>query len=136
MELRLVLTAALGALALSAATPVAAAPLMPTHPAPAASTADSSARHNVTYRHWRGGHDWHPGLGRRHGYQYGYRPHHEPKGPAVLGGLAAGAIISGAIANSRAQAAETEISCAQRFRSYDPRSGTYLGKDGRRHRCR
>ena len=26
-------------------------------------------------------------------------------------------------------------SCAQRFRSYDPRSGTYLGYDGYRHPC-
>jgi hypothetical protein len=26
--------------------------------------------------------------------------------------------------------------CAARFRSYDPASGTYLGIDGRRHRCR
>jgi hypothetical protein len=25
--------------------------------------------------------------------------------------------------------------CAQRFRSYDPASGTYLGFDGRRHSC-
>jgi hypothetical protein len=25
--------------------------------------------------------------------------------------------------------------CAQRFRSYDPASGTYLGRDGRRHSC-
>ena len=25
--------------------------------------------------------------------------------------------------------------CAQRFRSYDPRSGTYLGYDGFRHPC-
>ena len=25
--------------------------------------------------------------------------------------------------------------CAQRYRSYDPASGTYVGKDGRRHRC-
>ncbi|MDU1669325.1 MAG: BA14K family protein, partial [Bradyrhizobium sp.] len=28
------------------------------------------------------------------------------------------------------------VSCAQRYRSYDPASGTYLGKDGRRHVCR
>jgi len=27
-------------------------------------------------------------------------------------------------------------SCAAQFRSYDARSGTYLGKDGRRHVCR
>ena len=25
--------------------------------------------------------------------------------------------------------------CAQRYRSYDPASGTFLGYDGRRHRC-
>lgn len=25
--------------------------------------------------------------------------------------------------------------CTQRFRSYDPRSGTYLGNDGQRHPC-
>jgi hypothetical protein len=25
--------------------------------------------------------------------------------------------------------------CAQRYRSYDPASGTFLGHDGRRHRC-
>jgi hypothetical protein len=25
--------------------------------------------------------------------------------------------------------------CAQRFRSYDPRTGTYLGNDGARHPC-
>jgi hypothetical protein len=25
--------------------------------------------------------------------------------------------------------------CAQHFRSYDPGSGTYVGRDGRRHRC-
>ncbi|NLS74659.1 BA14K family protein, partial [Bradyrhizobium brasilense] len=25
--------------------------------------------------------------------------------------------------------------CAQRYRSYDPASGTYLGYDGRRHPC-
>jgi BA14K-like protein len=27
-------------------------------------------------------------------------------------------------------------SCAQRFKSYDPRTGTYLGTDGARHPCR
>jgi hypothetical protein len=25
--------------------------------------------------------------------------------------------------------------CAQRYRSYDPASGSYLGRDGQRHRC-
>src|SRR5262249_54166353 len=27
-------------------------------------------------------------------------------------------------------------SCARRYRSYDPVSGTFLGHDGRRHECR
>jgi len=26
-------------------------------------------------------------------------------------------------------------SCAQRYRSFDPASGTFLGNDGRRHEC-
>jgi hypothetical protein len=28
-----------------------------------------------------------------------------------------------------------QAACAQRYRSYDPASGTYLGRDGVRHRC-
>jgi hypothetical protein len=31
---------------------------------------------------------------------------------------------------------EAGASCAQRYRSYDPASGTFLGRDGRRHECR
>jgi hypothetical protein len=54
-------------------------------------------------------------------------------------GLATGAIIGGAIAQSQAQAAPVYGSnhayCSQRFKSYDPRSGTYLGYDGLRHPC-
>ncbi len=60
---------------------------------------------------------------------------------AGVAGLAAGAIIGGAIANSQAQAAqdaansEAVAACARRFRSYDASSGTYLGNDGDRHAC-
>ncbi|MDU2928044.1 BA14K family protein, partial [Bradyrhizobium sp.] len=103
MQLRKLLTiAAIGTITLSAVTPLAAAPLLPNNPAAPARAVDGLQQ--VQYRHWRGGHDWHPGLGRRHGYQYGYRHHHHGSGAAVLGGLAAGAIIGGAIAKSRAQA--------------------------------
>jgi len=28
-----------------------------------------------------------------------------------------------------------QATCARRYRSYDPASGTFLGKDGQRHRC-
>jgi hypothetical protein len=27
-------------------------------------------------------------------------------------------------------------SCAERYRSYDPATSTYIGRDGRRHLCR
>lgn len=30
---------------------------------------------------------------------------------------------------------DAEAYCEQRFRSYDPASGTYMGYDGRRHPC-
>jgi hypothetical protein len=80
---------------------------------------------NVQYRRWHHGH--------RH---YGPRYHrHRGAGAAVLGGLAAGAVIGGAIANSQARANDAVAYCAQRYRSYDPASGTYLGYDGNRHPC-
>lgn len=72
------------------------------------------------------------GLGRRRGFG----------GGALVGGLAAGALIGGAIASQAAPApvyvapGEDAVSyCLQRFRSYDPASGTYLGYDGQRHPC-
>lgn len=114
-----VLTAA-GALLSTAASPVLAAPL------PIASPAAESGVQQVQYRRWHG-------HGHRHGY-YGHRHRNYGTGAAVIGGLAAGAIIGGAIANSQAQSNAASY-CAQRYRSYDPGSGTYLGNDGVRHPC-
>jgi hypothetical protein len=56
----------------------------------------------------------------------------------VVGGLAAGAIIGGAIAASQANAAaqQHQAYCAQRYRSYDPGSDTFLARDGNRYQCR
>jgi hypothetical protein len=60
------------------------------------------------------------------------------------GDVAAGAVgTAGAIAtapfrgndNSYAYMDDNASYCAQRYRSYDPASGTYLGRDGRRHVC-
>jgi len=48
----------------------------------------------------------------------------------IVGGLILGTIIAG-----EAQRQNAVNYCAQRFRSYDPGSGTYLGNDGRRHSC-
>jgi hypothetical protein len=116
MRRTFVALAAAGAMLSTAASPVLAAPL------PIANPGADSGVQQVQYRH---------GHGHRHGH-YGH--HHGGNGAAVLGGLAAGAIIGGAIASSQAQANATSY-CAQRYRSYDPGSGTYLGHDGLRHPC-
>jgi len=46
--------------------------------------------------------------------------------------LACGAVDLNRIAGAQGDDAAY---CAQRFRSYDPGSGTYLGNDGLRHPC-
>ena len=95
---------------------------------------------------YRGGRDGY----RRHGYGVG----------AGLANLAAGAVIGGAIASQPygygygydtgydadydagqvytapiPAGGDDEGYCAQRYKSYDPASGTYLGYDGLRHPC-
>ncbi len=77
------------------------------------------------------------------GRYYGNRWNNGAAVGAGIAGLAAGAIIGGAIANSQqpayyggAPVADDAVAyCMQRFRSYDPASGTYLGYDGMRHPC-
>ena len=77
-----------------------------------------------------------PQYGRRYGRRgFGY-------GGALVGGLAAGALIGGTLA-AQAQpqpvqavpTADATEYCMNRFKSYDPSSGTYLGYDGQRHSC-
>jgi hypothetical protein len=62
----------------------------------------------------------------------------------VAAGVVGGAVgTAGAIAtapfrgprNSYAYMDDNASYCAQRYRSYNPASGTYLGSDGRRHVC-
>lgn len=77
-------------------------------------------------------------YGSGYGY-YGPRYYRRDYGSAAAAGaigLATGAIIGGAIAQSQAAPVYGgNAYCAQRFRSYDPASGTYVGYDGRRHPC-
>jgi hypothetical protein len=114
-----------GSTAAAFSVPAAAAPLMIDTPLRASAASDGVQNVRWRGRHHRG---WH---GHRH---HRHWDRHSGWGPA-LGGLAAGAIIGGAIANSRAQTAADDAYCSQRFRSYDPASGTYLGYDGLRHPC-
>lgn len=79
-------------------------------------------------RRYYGGRYYGPRYGYyRPGYRYGY-------GSAAAAGaigLTTGAIVGSAIAQSNNAASY----CAQRYRSYDPASGTYVGYDGVRRRC-
>lgn len=82
------------------------------------------------------------------------RWHHHGGWGAPLAGFAAGAIIGGALASGSyygpgyyygpgpyyyddyAYSPGGSVAyCEQRYRSYDPASGTYLGYDGVRHPC-
>lgn len=60
-------------------------------------------------------------------------------GPGVGAAIGLGvgaAIIGGAIAASEAQRQSDAVAyCMRRFRSYDPESMTYGGRDGLRHPC-
>jgi hypothetical protein len=88
-------------------------------------------------RYWHGG-GWHGGGWRGGGWGY------------YGGGFAAGAIIGGLLAAPYygipfygpgpgyyygPPAGDDVGYCMQRFKSYDPGSGTYLGYDGYRHPC-
>ena len=85
-----------------------------------------------------------------------WRGHHggwRGGGYGIGAGLATGLIVGGALAANRGYYDDgyyggggyayapgpgpggNEEYCMQRYRSYDPGSGTYLGYDGRRHPC-
>lgn len=87
-------------------------------------------------------------------YRRGYRPYYRERyyyrrdnGAAVaagVAGLAAGALIAGAIASQAQPAApqppgivdpQVAAYCARKYRSYDPGTGTFLASNGMRYVC-
>ncbi|MBF9198137.1 BA14K family protein [Microvirga sp. BT290] len=87
-------------------------------------------------------------------YRRGYRPYYRDRyyyrrdnGAAVaagVAGLAAGALIAGAIASQAQPAApqppgvvdpQVAAYCARKYRSYDPGTGTFLASNGMRYVC-
>lgn len=115
-----------GSTALTLSGPATSAPLTSATYLAGAASANTDVT-NVQYRrHYR------------HGYHGGYYGHRRGYGGTAAGvgiGLAAGALIGGAIASSQAQAQQNAAYCSQRYRSYDPASGTYLNRDGNRYPC-
>lgn len=92
------------------------------------------------YGHWNGNwHDngnWH-GNGRDYSYHrghyYGYHDHNDVG--AVLGGLAVGAIIGGALAQPRYSGGSHAEWCYSRYRSYRASDNTYQPTYGPRRQC-
>ena len=105
---------------------------------------------------------WGPGYYYGPGPYYGPSPYYYGPGPyygpaavgAAVGGLVGGAVAGAAGAAAGAVAAPAaavaapgvavagpgepvvdEAYCRRRYRSYDPRSGTFMGTDGVRHPC-
>jgi hypothetical protein len=125
--------AALG-LAVAAAVPAPASAQL-ARPMAAQAVAGDAA--TVTQVQWRGrhhrGHRWH---GHRHGRWIG-------PGIGFGAGLALGSALATpyyyappAVVYAEPSPSANEVAyCSQRFRSYDPASGTYLGYDGERHPC-
>jgi hypothetical protein len=89
-----------------------------------------------------------PASAQWRGHHGGLR--HGGGGYGIGAGLATGLIVGGALAASNrayydngyngyyaqgGYGGGNEEYCMQRYRSYDPGSGTYLGFDGRRHPC-
>ena len=150
MRKALLLTAILSAASLTLAGPVSAQ--IGRFDPGLQSLAQSPGYTDVQFRHGDGGfgrggfHRRHFGRGRGgYGRHYGgFDRGHDRGGFGVgagIAGLAAGAIIGGAIASQEAAPAyaspdgNAEAYCSQKFKSYDPSSGTYLGYDGDRHAC-
>lgn len=114
-----------GSTAFAVSSPATSAPLM--NSAALSKAAPASDLTNVQY--------YRRGYGHRHGYRGYHRRGYGGTAAGVGIGLAAGAIIGGAIAASSAQAQQNHAYCSQRYRSYDPASGTYLNNDGNRYPC-
>jgi hypothetical protein len=136
-DMRKIVAALVGAAVLASALPATAAPLQKSRPLPQV----ENAYPNESYAQY---------------YRRGYRPYYRDRyyyrrdnGAAVaagVAGLAAGALIAGAIANqAQAQPAvppppgtvdpQMAAYCARKYRSYDPATGTFLATNGMRYVC-
>ncbi len=102
----------------------------PTVPNNRAAVTASSLSQTVDYRGYRGG-----------GYRGGYRGYrNRGNGLGIAAAIIGGVIIAGAATDYsyrryRRSGDGAFQRCADTYRSFDARSGTYLGYDGERHVC-
>jgi len=77
---------------------------------------------------------------RRHHHRRHYRSyrhhHHGSNVGAGIAGFALGAIVGSALTQPSYRGSNWHAYCASKYRSYNPRTGTYTGYDGLQHRCR
>ncbi len=128
--------AVLGSVATLAAAAPASADPRPIRPLPDIHKPYPSESYAQYY--YRRGYHYHSGP------RYYYRRDNGAAVAAGVAGLAAGALIAGAIAN-QAQAApppppgtvspSVAAYCARKYRSYDPVTGTFLATNGVRYVC-
>ncbi len=106
--------------------------------------ADAGLVQQVQWRGGRGGYYGGRGYGYRGGYYRGGRNDGAAVAAGVIGGLALGAAIAGAASAppppvyaqpGYGAPGDWIAYCSQKYRSFDPASGTYLGYDGLRHPC-
>jgi len=123
---------------------IAPAQAFPAVSAPQVQTSDVQQvrDNNHNRRFYRGerrhSRDWNRGRGYRHDRHYrGYRNRHHNGAAAIIGGLAAGAIIGGAINSQRSYGGNSHVSwCQNRYRSYRASDNTFQPYNGGRQQCR
>jgi hypothetical protein len=135
-NMRIFVTTLVGAAVLASALPAVASPSQ-SRPLPQVEQAYPNESYSQYY--------YRRGYGRpyyRDGYYY--RRNNGAAVAAGVAGLAAGALIGGAIASQAQPAAppppgvvnpQVAAYCARKYRSYDPGTGTFLASNGMRYVC-
>ncbi|HVY85471.1 MAG TPA: BA14K family protein [Caulobacterales bacterium] len=149
------ITNAVAALMLS--TTLAAAPAMAQGPGPGPDHRQPPPGHELRAppppnTQWNRGHEPPPYWGERNWeYRQRYLRRHDhdendhDSTAGLIAGVILGFVLGAAVTDSQERQAYAQShrddrtwndSCARRYRSFDPYSGTYLGTDGLRHYCR
>jgi BA14K-like protein len=130
MPCRFLASAVLAASAALLAAPAGAAPIM------APSSLQTTSAPSVEAVQWLGDWSWGRPAGYYDGYAYpgyGY-PATPGYGYAPVPGYAPAPVAPGYATGYQAGAADVAF-CMRRYRSYDPSTGTYIGRDRRTHSC-